>query len=102
MAIDIDRTITDEGAYPMLLTSYLIACQTYDDEATATAVKDFLAYVVSTEGQQAAADEAGSAPLESSLQEEAAGIVDKISGRLTPDHHLGCGGPDTGPPHRCT
>ena len=64
----------------MLLTSYLIACQTYDDEATATAVKDFLAYVVSTEGQQAAADEVGSAPLESSLQEEAAGIVDKISG----------------------
>ena len=47
-----------------LLTSYLIACQTYDDEATATAVKDFLAYVVSTEGQQAAADEAGSAPLD--------------------------------------
>ena len=35
MAIDIDRTITDEGAYPLLLTSYLIACQTYDDEATA-------------------------------------------------------------------
>ncbi len=79
MAIDIDRTITDEGAYPLLLTSYLIACQTYDDEATATAVKDYLAYVVSTEGQQAAADEAGSAPLDSSLQEEAAGIVDKIS-----------------------
>ena len=35
MAIDIDRTITDEGAYPLLLTSYLIACQSYDDEATA-------------------------------------------------------------------
>ena len=64
MAIDIDRTITDEGAYPLLLTSYLIACQSYDDEATATAVKDYLAYVVSTEGQQAAADEAGSAPLD--------------------------------------
>ncbi len=79
MAIDIDRTITDEGAYPLLLTSYLIACQSYDDEATATAVKDYLSYVVSTEGQQAAADEAGSAPLDSSLQEEAAGIVDQIS-----------------------
>ena len=73
MAIDIDRTITDDGAYPLLLTSYLIACQTYDDAATADAVKAFLAYVVSTDGQQAAADEAGSAPLDSSLQEEAAG-----------------------------
>ncbi len=80
MAIDIDRTITDDGAYPLLLTSYLIACQTYDDAATAGAVKGFLAYVVSTDGQQAAADEAGSAPLDSALQEEAAGIVDKIAG----------------------
>ena len=79
MAIDIDRTITDSGAYPLLLTSYLIACQTYDDAATADAVKGFLAYVVSTDGQQAAADEAGSAPLDPSLQEEAAGIVDKIA-----------------------
>lgn len=79
MAIDIDRTITDAGAYPLLLTSYLIACQTYDDAATADAVKAYLSYVVSTEGQQAAADEAGSAPLDSALQQEAAGIVDKIS-----------------------
>ena len=79
MAIDIDRTITDEGAYPLLLTSYLIACPSYDDEATATAVKDYLSYVVSTEGQQAAADEAGSAPLDSALQVEAAGIAAKIS-----------------------
>ena len=71
--------ITDAGAYPLLLTSYLIACQTYDDEATADAVKGYLAYVVSTEGQQAAADEVGSAPLDASLQEEAAGIVDKIA-----------------------
>ena len=84
MAIDIDRTITDEGAYPMLLTSYLIACQSYDDEATATAVKDYLAYVVSTEGQQAAADEVGSAPLESSLQEEAAGDRRQDLRSLTP------------------
>ena len=79
MAIDIDRLITDEGAYPLLLTSYLIACQHYDDAATADAVKGFLAYVVSTDGQQAAADEAGSAPLDAALQVEAAGIVDKIS-----------------------
>jgi phosphate transport system substrate-binding protein len=79
MAIDIDRLITDEGAYPLLLTSYLIACQHYDDSSTADAVKGFLAYVVSTDGQQAAADETGSAPLDDALQAEAAGIVDKIS-----------------------
>ncbi len=79
MAIDIDRTITDDGAYPLLLTSYLLACQTYDDAATADAVKAYLTYVLSTEGQQAAADEAGSAPLDSALQVEAAGIAAKIS-----------------------
>jgi phosphate transport system substrate-binding protein len=79
MAIDVERTLTDAGTYPLLLTSYLIACQHYDDAATADAVKSYLAYVVSTEGQQSAADEAGSAPLDSKLQQEAAGIVDKIA-----------------------
>lgn len=79
MAIDINRTLTDQGAYPLLLTSYLIACQTYDDAAEADAVKGYLSYVVSTEGQQAAADEAGSAPLDATLQKEAAGIIDKIA-----------------------
>jgi phosphate transport system substrate-binding protein len=79
MAIDIDRTITEKGAYPLLLASYLIACQHYDGSGEADAVKGYLSYVVSTEGQQAAADEVGSAPLDSTLQQEAAGIVDKIA-----------------------
>ncbi|MCW2842263.1 MAG: pstS [Nocardioides sp.] len=81
MAIDVDRTATDAGAYPLMLTSYLIACQTYDNASDADLVKGFLAYVVSAEGQQAAADQAGSAPLDSSLQQEAAGIVDKIAAK---------------------
>ena len=79
MAIDIDRTITDSGAYPLLLASYLLACQHYDDANEADLVKGFLAYAVSEEGQQAAADQAGSAPLDSELADEAAGIVDKIT-----------------------
>jgi phosphate transport system substrate-binding protein len=81
MAIDIDRTITDSGAYPLLLTSYLLACQHYDDANEAALVKGFLAYAVSSDGQQAAADQAGSAPLDSDLADEAAGIVDKIAGK---------------------
>ena len=56
MAIDIDRTTTESGAYPVLLASYLIACQTYDDANEAALVKGFLSYIVSDEGQQAAAD----------------------------------------------
>jgi phosphate transport system substrate-binding protein len=81
MAIDVDRTATDSGAYPLMLTSYLIACQTYDSASDADLVKGYLAYVVSEEGQQAAADQAGSAPLDSKLQQEAAGIVDKIAAK---------------------
>jgi phosphate transport system substrate-binding protein len=80
MAISIDRTITDEGAYPLLLASYAIACPTYDDANTAALVKGYLAYMVSDEGQQAAATQAGSAPLDADLASKAQDIVSKISG----------------------
>lgn len=81
MAMDIDRTTTESGAYPVLLASYLIACQTYHDAAEADLVKGFLSYIVSDEGQQAAAEQAGAAPLEASLAERAAGIVGAISAK---------------------
>jgi phosphate transport system substrate-binding protein len=78
MAVDVDRTSTESGAYPLLLASYLLACPSYDDAGQAALVKGFLAYVVSEEGQQAAADQAGSAPLDSAMADEAAGIIDGI------------------------
>jgi phosphate transport system substrate-binding protein len=81
MAIDIDRTMTDSGAYPLLLTSYLIACQHYDDANEAALVKGFLSYAVSDAGQQAAAEQAGSAPLDPDLASEASDIVSKIAGK---------------------
>ncbi len=81
MAIDIDRTITDSGAYPLLLTSYLIACQHYDDAAQADLVKGFLTYIVSADGQAASAAEAGSAPLDSGLADEANGILGAIAAK---------------------
>ncbi len=81
MAFDLDRTTQEAGAYPVVLTSYLIACPTYDDQETADLVKGYLSYIVSDEGQQAAADSAGSAPLADSLQQEAEGIVEKISAK---------------------
>jgi phosphate transport system substrate-binding protein len=81
MAFDLDRKSTEAGVYPIVLTSYLIACQTYDDQKTADLVKGYLSYIVSDEGQQAAADTAGSAPLGTSLQEEAQGIVENIKAK---------------------
>ena len=81
MAVDIDRTTTESGAYPLVLVSYLIACQHYDDADQAALVKGFLSYAVSAQGQQEAATAAGSAPLDSTVQQKAAAIVDKIAGR---------------------
>ncbi|GAA1915958.1 phosphate ABC transporter substrate-binding protein PstS [Nocardioides hwasunensis] len=79
MAVDIDRTTTEAGAYPVVLLSYLIACQTYEDQAEADLVKGYLSYIVSPEGQDAASQEAGSAPLSDSVAEKAKGIVEAIS-----------------------
>ena len=80
MALKIDRTTTTEGAYPLMLTSYLIACPTYDKDK-AELVKGFLTYVVSTEGQQEAASNAGSAPIPASFAEKAQQIVESISAK---------------------
>jgi phosphate transport system substrate-binding protein len=80
LAIKVDRTTTEAGAYPLMLTSYLIACPTYD-AAKADLVKSFLKYIVSTDGQQAAAKNAGSAPLPSTLQQKAEQIIDSISAK---------------------
>jgi phosphate transport system substrate-binding protein len=80
MAVKIDRTTTAEGAYPLMLTSYLIACPTYDKDKAAL-VKGFLTYVISEQGQQEAADNAGSAPIPASFAEKAKEIVDGISAK---------------------
>jgi phosphate transport system substrate-binding protein len=79
MATDIDRTATASGDYPLMLASYLLACQKYSDSKTADAVKGYLTYIVSAKGQQAAATAAGSAPLTSALSQKATAIVSKIT-----------------------
>lgn len=81
MALDVDRTTTEAGAYPVLLASYLIACQTYDDANEAALVKGFLSYIVSDAGQQVAAESAGAAPLDATLAAQAQEIVGAISAK---------------------
>lgn len=80
LAVKVDRTTTEAGAYPLMLTSYLIACPTYD-KAKADLVKGFLTYIVSTQGQSDAAKNAGSAPLPASLQAKAATIINSITAK---------------------
>lgn len=79
MAFELDHTTQEAGVYPIVLTSYLLACQNYDDENTAELVKGYLSYILSDEGQEIGASEAGSAPLSDSVREEAQAIVDEIS-----------------------
>jgi phosphate transport system substrate-binding protein len=78
-AVDIDHTTTEAGTYPIVLASYLLACTTYDDQNTADLVKGYLSYVISDEGQELAAADAGVAPLADGLQTEFQAVIDTIS-----------------------
>lgn len=79
VAVTIDRKTTADGAYPVFLVSYQIFCTKYADAAKAALVKGFLGYVVSEQGQQAAAQAAKSAPLPAALRDKAAQSVASIA-----------------------
>ena len=80
LVVDIDRTTTAPGAYPLVLVSYSIACSVYDSPADAANVKAFLTYVASEEGQARAADPgvAGSAPISAQLRGEVDAAIKTI------------------------
>jgi len=68
LSIDVARTTTEAGAYPVILISYQIVCQQYAKAGQGALVKAFETYVTSAEGQDAAAKAAGSAPLTDALR----------------------------------
>ncbi|MDN3496284.1 phosphate ABC transporter substrate-binding protein PstS [Planococcus sp. APC 4015] len=70
LAIALERTSDEAGVYPIVLVSYMIACEEYADAAVAPVVKGFLEYIASAEGQDAAAGAAGSAPISDSLRDQ--------------------------------
>lgn len=78
LAFALDRTTTEAGAYPVVLVSYLIGCVEYQDADQAALVKGFFTTAISEAGQQAAADNAGSAPISSDLAAQAQSAVDAI------------------------
>ncbi|PCC33029.1 phosphate ABC transporter substrate-binding protein PstS [Brachybacterium alimentarium] len=79
IVFDLDRTTTEEGVYPIVLVSYLVLCGSYADAAQGDAVKAYASYITSQEGQQVAADNAGSAPLTEELSDEAQKAIDGIT-----------------------
>ena len=75
---ELERTTTEPGTYPIVLTSYALACTGYDDADTAALVKGYLRYVVSPDGQVAAAKAAGSAPIPHSVATKDQAAVEAI------------------------
>jgi phosphate transport system substrate-binding protein len=71
---ELNRTAEAAGAYPLILVSYLAACEKYADAATGELAAAYFAYVTSEAGQAAAAANAGSAPITSE-----AGLSQKVS-----------------------
>ena len=78
LALEIDRKVDAKGVYPVVLVSYQMACQQYDDAAKAELVKAWLSYVTSSDGQQTAGKDAGSAPLSDSIGQKVKAAVDTI------------------------
>jgi len=64
---ELDRKTESQGVYPIVLVSYMIACTKYDSASEAAIVKAYLEYAISPEGQEVAAENAGSAPLSDAL-----------------------------------
>ena len=78
LAIELQRTSEEAGVYPIVLVSYMIACQEYADAAVAPIVKGYLEYVASAEGQDAAAAAAGNAPISDALREQVNAAIELI------------------------
>lgn len=78
IVVDLDRTTTEAGVYPIVLVSYLALCGSYADSAEGEAVKAYASYMISEEGQKVAEENAGSAPISEELRTEAQAAIDGI------------------------
>jgi phosphate transport system substrate-binding protein len=78
IAYELDRKTESQGTYPIVLVSYLIACTKYGSASEAEAVKAYAEYVISPEGQELAAEQAGSAPLSSALTKKVTAAIGGI------------------------
>jgi phosphate transport system substrate-binding protein len=78
IAFEIDRKTEASGVYPIILVSSLIGCTKYKSPSEAALVKGFFEYATSPEGQSLAEEQAGSAPLSSTLTKKVEAAVGAI------------------------
>ncbi len=78
LAFAVDPAAAPAGSYPIALVSYLIGCVDYEDAEVAALVKSYFEYIASPEGQDVAAEAAGSAPISDDLREKVTAAIDAI------------------------
>ncbi|MFN4000646.1 phosphate ABC transporter substrate-binding protein PstS [Microcella sp.] len=79
LSLELDRDTTASGVYPIVLVSYLVACERYTDPVKAELVAEYFRYMASTEGQLVAQDGAGSAPISDALFLRVSAAIEAIS-----------------------
>jgi phosphate transport system substrate-binding protein len=80
LAIQLNRTTTDSSQYPLVLVSYHIGCLQPKDATKGQILASFENYVISKDGQAAAAKAAGSAPISDDQRSKSQKVVDQIRG----------------------
>ena len=78
LALELARDTSESGNYPIVLVSYSLACKTYEDEAQGELVRAFLSYAASEDGQAAASEAAGSAPISETIRTDAEAQIEQI------------------------
>ncbi|MFW6723145.1 phosphate ABC transporter substrate-binding protein PstS [Streptomyces sp. MAR4 CNY-716] len=78
MALELDYATKADGAYPITLVTYEIACDKGNKPESLDAVKSFLGYTASEAGQQSIVD-VGYAPLPAEMAAEVLKTVDSLS-----------------------
>ncbi len=68
----------DAPGYPIVLISYALACQQYENPASSELVRDYLGWVASEDGQRSAAAKAGAAPLSEGLRTRVLEAIESI------------------------
>jgi phosphate transport system substrate-binding protein len=78
LALDLDYTTKAEGAYPIVLVTYEVACDTGNKAETLPTVKSFLNYTASDQGQKLLT-EAGYAPIPTEINAKVRETIASLS-----------------------
>ncbi|AWI28496.1 phosphate ABC transporter substrate-binding protein PstS [Streptomyces sp. ICN441] len=78
LALDLDYTTKAEGAYPLVLVTYEVVCDTGNKPESLDTVKSFLGYTASDEGQKILTD-AGYAPIPTEINAKVRETINGLS-----------------------